>query len=218
MGEAFSVPLSEAALRLLGDQMGERGKSPYVFPGRPRAPLSGMAMSMLLRRMGEFVTVHGFGPRSEHGAATSPTSSSRSRRVASATGSAPLSAAPMPAATCWNAGDQLCPFGPTTSRARPTPTWCRSARAAPAHRCGGREPCRLRAGYCTLDWTSFSTTGRPSSLAFLRSQRASALSRRRYGRFGDSVDSKRTNRRLAQGRRQGDRRDSRADRRRAEAN
>jgi integrase len=61
MGEAFSVPLSEAALRVLGDQMGERGKSPYVFPGRPRAPLSGMAMSMLLRRMGESVTVHGFG-------------------------------------------------------------------------------------------------------------------------------------------------------------
>jgi integrase len=60
MGEAFSVPLSEAALRVLGDQMGERGKSPYVFPGRPRAPLSGMAMSMLLRRMGESVTVHGF--------------------------------------------------------------------------------------------------------------------------------------------------------------
>jgi integrase len=60
MGEAFSVLLSEAALRVLGDQMGERGKSPYVFPGRPRAPLSGMAMSMLLRRMGESVTVHGF--------------------------------------------------------------------------------------------------------------------------------------------------------------
>ena len=32
MGEAFSVPLSEAALRLLGDQMGERGKSPLFFP------------------------------------------------------------------------------------------------------------------------------------------------------------------------------------------
>jgi integrase len=60
MGEAFSVPLSEAALRLLGDQMGERGKSPYVFPGRPRQPLSNMSMSMLLRRMGESVTVHGF--------------------------------------------------------------------------------------------------------------------------------------------------------------
>ena len=60
MGEAFSVPLSEAALRLLGDQMGERGKSPYVFPGRPRQPLSNMSLSMLLRRMGESVTVHGF--------------------------------------------------------------------------------------------------------------------------------------------------------------
>ena len=59
MGEAFSVPLSEAALRLLGDQMGHRGKSPYVFPGRPRQPLSSMAMSMLLRRMGVDATVHG---------------------------------------------------------------------------------------------------------------------------------------------------------------
>jgi integrase len=60
MGEAFSVPLSDAALRLLGDQMGQRGKSVYVFPGLPKKPLSSMAMSMLLRRMGESVTVHGF--------------------------------------------------------------------------------------------------------------------------------------------------------------
>ena len=37
MGEAFSVPLSDAALRLLGDQMGGRGKNPFVFAGRPRA-------------------------------------------------------------------------------------------------------------------------------------------------------------------------------------
>ena len=60
MGEAFSVPLSDAALRLLGDQMGHRGKSPYIFAGRPRAPLSNMSLSMLLRRMGIDVTVHGF--------------------------------------------------------------------------------------------------------------------------------------------------------------
>jgi len=60
MGEAFSVPLSDAALRLLSNQMGQRGKSVYVFPGRPRAPLSNMSLSMLLRRMGESVTVHGF--------------------------------------------------------------------------------------------------------------------------------------------------------------
>jgi integrase len=60
MGKAFSVPLSDAALRLLADQMDHRGKSPYIFAGRPRAPLSNMSMSMLLRRMGESVTVHGF--------------------------------------------------------------------------------------------------------------------------------------------------------------
>jgi integrase len=41
--------------------MGGRGRNPYVFPGRPRQPLSTMAMAMLMRRMGagEF-TVHGF--------------------------------------------------------------------------------------------------------------------------------------------------------------
>ena len=60
MGEAFSVPLSDAALRIVADQMGQRGKSVYVFPGLPKKPLSNMSLSMLLRRMGESVTVHGF--------------------------------------------------------------------------------------------------------------------------------------------------------------
>jgi integrase len=61
MQEPHDVPLSEDALRLLGDQMGERGKNPFVFPGKPRQSLSSMAMAMLMRRMGadEF-TVHGF--------------------------------------------------------------------------------------------------------------------------------------------------------------
>jgi integrase len=58
MGEEFSVPLSDAALRLLGDQ--QRGKNPYIFPGRPRQPLSSMALAMLLRRIGVDATVHGF--------------------------------------------------------------------------------------------------------------------------------------------------------------
>jgi integrase len=61
MGEPHDVPLSEAALRILADQMGGLSKNPFVFPGgRPRQPLSTMAMAMLLRRMGagEF-TVHG---------------------------------------------------------------------------------------------------------------------------------------------------------------
>jgi integrase len=60
MGEAFLVPLSEQALRLLADQMGRRAKSPYIFAGRPRQPLSNMSLSMLLRRMGIDATVHGF--------------------------------------------------------------------------------------------------------------------------------------------------------------
>jgi hypothetical protein len=64
---ASDVPLSEDALRLLGDQMGGRGKNPFVFPGRPRAPLSSMALAMLLRRMGIDVTVHGFDLRQDRG-------------------------------------------------------------------------------------------------------------------------------------------------------
>jgi integrase len=61
MRKPHDVPLSEQALRLLADQMGHRGKGSLVFPGgRPRQPLSTMAMAMLLRRMGVDATVHGF--------------------------------------------------------------------------------------------------------------------------------------------------------------
>jgi integrase len=60
MQKPHDVPLSEQALRLLGDQMGGRGKNVFVFPGRPRAPLSTMAMAMLLRRLKVDATVHGF--------------------------------------------------------------------------------------------------------------------------------------------------------------
>ena len=60
MQKEHYVPLSEAALRILGDQMGGQTKNPYVFPGRPRQPLSTMAMAMLIRRMGIDATVHGF--------------------------------------------------------------------------------------------------------------------------------------------------------------
>jgi integrase len=59
MGKPHDVPLSEQALRLLGDQMATRGKNPFVFAGRQRQPLSSMTMAMLLRRMGIDVTVHG---------------------------------------------------------------------------------------------------------------------------------------------------------------
>jgi integrase len=47
-------------LHLLAGQMGRGGKN-FVFPGgRPRQPLSTMAMAMLLRRLGVDATVHGF--------------------------------------------------------------------------------------------------------------------------------------------------------------
>ena len=61
MQKPHDVPLSEPALNILGDQLTGRNKNPFVFPGKPRQPLSSMAMAMLMRRMGvgEF-TVHGF--------------------------------------------------------------------------------------------------------------------------------------------------------------
>ena len=62
MGKPHDVPLSDAALTILRAQEAESGDSdnPYLFPGRPMRPLSTMAMSMMLRRLGVPVTVHGF--------------------------------------------------------------------------------------------------------------------------------------------------------------
>jgi integrase len=55
------IPAKEPSRGFLGDQHIGRGKSAFVFPGgRPRRPLSLMAMSMLLRRLGVEATVHGF--------------------------------------------------------------------------------------------------------------------------------------------------------------
>jgi integrase len=60
MQKEHSVPLSDAALAILGAQEAKRGKNSYVFPGKPRQPLSAMTMAMLLRRMGAgSFTVHG---------------------------------------------------------------------------------------------------------------------------------------------------------------
>ena len=51
MGKPHAVPLSDAAVAILSSF--ERGKSTYVFPGaRPRRPLSVMAMTMTMRRLG----------------------------------------------------------------------------------------------------------------------------------------------------------------------
>jgi integrase len=59
--EEFPVPLSDAALAILRAQAAERGRNPFVFPGRPMRPLSNMSMAMLLRRLGAGdITVHGF--------------------------------------------------------------------------------------------------------------------------------------------------------------
>jgi integrase len=54
------VPLSERAVAIL-NKMNEAQTGEYVFPGSVGSrPLSVMAMDMVLRRMGQRVTVHGF--------------------------------------------------------------------------------------------------------------------------------------------------------------
>ena len=60
MKKEHAVPLSEQAVAILRAQEAERSTNPYIFAGRPQRPLSGMAMSVLLRRMKEVpATVHG---------------------------------------------------------------------------------------------------------------------------------------------------------------
>jgi integrase len=51
MQKEHAVPLSEQAVAILRAQEAERGKNLHIFAGRPHRPLSGMAMSVLLRRM-----------------------------------------------------------------------------------------------------------------------------------------------------------------------
>ena len=59
MKKEHAVPLSEQAVAILRAQEAERGNNPHIFAGRPQRPLSGMAMSVLLRRMNVDATVHG---------------------------------------------------------------------------------------------------------------------------------------------------------------
>jgi integrase len=60
-GREHRVPLCDRALQILTEAK-DFGSNDFVFPGqRPKRPLSGMSMEMLLRRMKvEDVTVHGF--------------------------------------------------------------------------------------------------------------------------------------------------------------
>ena len=59
-GREHRVPLSPRAIEIV-KAMQELGRPPFLFPGpKPKAPLSSMAMAMLLRRMKSDVTVHGF--------------------------------------------------------------------------------------------------------------------------------------------------------------
>jgi integrase len=59
MKKEHAVPLSEQAVAILRAQEAERDGNPFVFAVWPQRPLSGMAMSVLLRRMNVDATVHG---------------------------------------------------------------------------------------------------------------------------------------------------------------
>jgi integrase len=58
-GREHRVPLSAATLAVI-EHMQVYRENDYVFPGDRGDRVSGMAMSMQLRRMGQNVTVHGF--------------------------------------------------------------------------------------------------------------------------------------------------------------
>ena len=59
-GREHRVPLSDRAVAII-EAMAKLGGEGFVFQGpKPKAPLSSMAISMLLRRMKAGVTVHGF--------------------------------------------------------------------------------------------------------------------------------------------------------------
>jgi integrase len=61
-GKEHAVPLSDAAVAILRDQLRARGRNAHVFPGaRPTKRLSINALGMAMKRLGagEF-TVHGF--------------------------------------------------------------------------------------------------------------------------------------------------------------
>ena len=57
-GREHRVPLSNHAVELLNET--RKLENPFLFPGQRGGPMSGMAMAMLLRRMGHELTVHGF--------------------------------------------------------------------------------------------------------------------------------------------------------------
>lgn len=60
-GREHRVPLSPRCLELLEEAAAVADGGPYVFPGRPQAPLSNMVFLMLLRRLKrEGITAHGF--------------------------------------------------------------------------------------------------------------------------------------------------------------
>lgn len=57
-GREHRVPLSSRGIELLSAT--KKLEHPFLFPGQQGGQMSGMAMAMLLRRMGHVVTVHGF--------------------------------------------------------------------------------------------------------------------------------------------------------------
>jgi integrase len=59
-GREHRVPLCDRALELLRAQQAATGESPLIFPAKNGRPLSDMAFTEVLRRLGFDFTVHGF--------------------------------------------------------------------------------------------------------------------------------------------------------------
>ncbi len=60
MGREHRIPLSPHSMKVI-EKLEKLGPEEYLFPGpKPNAPLSSMAMALLLRRMKAEITVHGF--------------------------------------------------------------------------------------------------------------------------------------------------------------
>jgi integrase len=59
-GRSHRVPLSDRAMTILQARCPNIGAAGHVFPGFKNGPLSGKALTWVLRDMGSKVTVHGF--------------------------------------------------------------------------------------------------------------------------------------------------------------
>ena len=122
-GDAHKVPLSAAAVELLG-KPGE--PDAIVFPGTKGQSLSDMALSQLLRRMKVDGVPHGFRASSRHGPTRRRRMPTRRSSWLSPTRSATASSKPIGVAMRWRSAASSSRTGPPIS---PAPGICRGPRA-----------------------------------------------------------------------------------------